>query len=76
MDQSGKTRVIDGRGMQPPEPFDRVVEALASLDEGESVLLIVQCEPRPLYRFLDANDYRWKSEAYPDGRVEVLISET
>lgn len=75
MEQPARTRVIDGRGLLPPEPFERVVEALADLDEGERVLLIVQCEPRPLYRFLESNDYRWKAESFPDGRVEVLISE-
>ena len=75
MEPPAKTTVIDGRGLQPPEPFERVVAALAYMDQGDRVLLIVHHEPRPLYRFLEKNSYRWQAETFPDGHVEVLISE-
>jgi len=73
--ETRKTRVIDARGLQPPEPFERVVAALADLEDGESVLLILEREPLPLYRFLSANNYRWSTESHPDGRVEIRIEE-
>ena len=66
-------KVIDGRDMQPPEPFERVVEALASLAAGEQVLLILNREPIPLYDFLGRNNYLYKASAKDDGRIDILI---
>jgi uncharacterized protein (DUF2249 family) len=69
--------VVDARGLEPPEPFERVVEALSRLGADEEVLLLLDREPRPLYRFLSANDYRW-SVTVDDGpppRVDVRIRE-
>jgi uncharacterized protein (DUF2249 family) len=69
--------VVDARGLEPPEPFERVVEALSRLGVDEEVLLLLDREPRPLYRFLSANGYRW-SVAVDDGPppcVEVRIRE-
>jgi uncharacterized protein (DUF2249 family) len=66
---------IDARGLDPPEPFERVVEALAKLPSGEEVLLILDREPIPLYRFLVNNQYRYHADRFSDGRVEVRIWE-
>jgi len=66
-------KVIDGRELEPPEPFERVVDALSTLDPEEQVLLILEREPFPLFRFLEQNGYEYKSSAQPDGRVEILI---
>ena len=67
--------VVDARELDPPEPFERVIDALARLEAGEEVLLILDREPVPLYRFLQANDYEYATERFPDGRVEVRIRE-
>lgn len=66
-------KVIDARDLEPPEPFERVVDALSTLGRDEQVLLILNREPFPLYRFLEQNDYEYKCAAQPDGRVEILI---
>ena len=29
------TRTVDARGLEPPEPFERAMEALADLQDGE-----------------------------------------
>lgn len=68
-------KVIDARELEPPEPFERVVDALSTLGRDEQVLLILNREPILLYRFLEQNDYEYKSTAHPDGRVEILIWE-
>lgn len=52
--------LIDARGLEPPEPFERVVEALSRLGAGEEVLMILDREPRPLYRFLESNGYSYQ----------------
>jgi uncharacterized protein (DUF2249 family) len=69
--------VIDARGLEPPGPFERVVEALSRLRPGERVLLILDREPRPLYRFLGNNGYQYRVQwsAEPDPRCEIRIWE-
>ena len=68
-------KVIDGRAMFPPEPFERTLEALAELAPGEALKLIVNCQPRPLYRVLEQNGYAWTEQMFPDGRCEIVIRE-
>ena len=69
-------KVIDARNMEHPEPFERVIDALSDLSEGERVTLIINREPMPLYRFLLNNAYEYKTTAFPDGRFEIEIWET
>jgi uncharacterized protein (DUF2249 family) len=66
--------VIDGRDLEPPEPFERVMEALSDLKPGGSVLLILNREPFPLYRVLKLNGYRHQTTSYQDGRFEIEIA--
>ena len=66
---------IDARELAPPEPFERVIAALSRMPAGEEVLLILDREPVPLYRFLQANGYAYATQRFPDGRVEVSIRE-
>jgi uncharacterized protein (DUF2249 family) len=69
--------VIDARGLEPPGPFERVVAALSRLQPQERVLLMLDREPRPLFRFLLDNGYgysvRWVDE--PGSWCEVTIWE-
>jgi len=66
---------IDARDLEPPEPFERVMEALSRLEPGGEILLILNREPAPLYRVLERNGYRWKATRFDDGRFEILIRE-
>lgn len=66
-------RLIDGRGLMPPEPMELTLTALDSLPEGEELTLLLYCEPHPLYAILDRNGYSHRSEHHPDGTVEVRI---
>ena len=68
-------KIIDARNMEHPEPFERVIAALADLAEGERVMLIINREPKPLYRFLLNNAYEYKMTTFPDGRFEIEIWE-
>ena len=69
-------KVIDARELEPPEPFERVMEALPLLAEGGEILLILNREPYPLYRVLEQNGYRHRAESFPDGRFEIRISKS
>jgi uncharacterized protein (DUF2249 family) len=73
MNQARAERVIDGRSMEPPEPFVQTMEALDTITPGQKILLIVGREPIPLYRALELNGFSWQTERLQDGSVEVLI---
>ena len=68
-------KIVDARGLLHPEPFERVVAALTELASGDQVKLIINQEPRPLYRFLERNRYAYSAESFADGRFEILIWE-
>ena len=65
--------IVDGRGLEPPEPMERVLEALDSIGPGERIRFVMDRDPVPLYRILDMNGYRHATEYRDDGTVEVLI---
>ena len=68
-------KVIDARDLEPPEPFERVMEAISVLEPGGEIMLILNREPFPLYRVLQLNGYAHKTTAYPDGRFEIVITQ-
>jgi uncharacterized protein (DUF2249 family) len=67
--------VIDARELEPPEPFERVMEALSDLQKGDRINLILNREPHPLYRVLERNGYAYEPKWFDDGRCEILIWE-
>ena len=66
---------IDARGLEPPEPFELVMQALCDLEPGGEILLILDREPHPLYRTLTRNGYVWQTTHFDDGRFEIVIRE-
>ncbi len=66
-------RVIDGRGLMPPEPMELALSALDTLPDGEELLLLLYCEPHPLFAILRQNGYTHRLQTRPDGTVEVRI---
>ncbi|HMW17766.1 MAG TPA: DUF2249 domain-containing protein [Accumulibacter sp.] len=65
--------VIDARGLEPPEPMVRTLEALERLAVGQTVSVLLPREPYPLYRTLQINGFAWETRFRDDGAVEVLI---
>jgi hypothetical protein len=66
-------RVIDGRDMEPPEPLERALAVLPTLGPGEELVMLLRCEPVPLYTVLDRNGYAHSSRHLADGSNEVRI---
>jgi len=66
-------RVIDGRDMPPPEPLERALAELATLAPGEELVMLLRCEPLPLYSMLDRNGFGYRSRQRPDGTNEIRI---
>ena len=66
-------RVIDGRDMEPPEPLQRALAELATLACGEELVMLLNCEPLPLYAILDRSGYRYRTVRRADGTNQVHI---
>ena len=66
-------RVIDGRDMQPPEPLERALIELATLAPGEEIVMLLRCEPLPLYALLARNGFRYHAKVMSDGTNEIRI---
>lgn len=71
-----QSRIIDGRQMQPPEPFEKTMEALDDLPDGEQLVLLLYRDPQPLYRALGLSGYRHETAVLPDGTREIRIWRT
>ena len=66
--------VIDGRDLLPPEPMELALAALDRLEAGQELLLLLHCEPHPLYSILKRNGYRYSSEMREDGCNAIHIN--
>lgn len=66
--------VIDGRDMQPPEPLEVTLAALDTLETGQDLLLLLHCEPHPLYAILKRNGFRYTTELREDGTSAIRIT--
>lgn len=67
------TITIDVSELVPPEPLIRILETLAELPEGASLLVHHVRRPMHLYPRLDELGYRHETREPAPGRVELLI---
>jgi uncharacterized protein (DUF2249 family) len=75
MRQRRMTRVhhLDVRGLEPPQPLEKVLDALDALPAGDQLCMLIEREPRPLYRILVNNGFAYKTGALPGFLYEVTI---
>lgn len=64
---------IDVCGLEPPEPLERVLEALSTLQHGECLRMLIDREPRPLYGILERNHFSYEPTLRPDYLYEIHI---
>ncbi|MEO8136603.1 MAG: DUF2249 domain-containing protein [Betaproteobacteria bacterium] len=62
------------RWLDPPEPFERVVDALAEMPADATLRVLIHREPMPLYRMLDESGYRHRTRFDEHGFFEIVIS--
>lgn len=67
--------VVDARGLEPPEPLDRVLAALARRRPGQRVRLLLHREPFPLYNLLQQMRLTYTTELMGDGNFCILIGD-
>jgi TusA-related sulfurtransferase len=65
--------VLDIRGLEPPEPLERVLAAIADFGHGDTLRILSNFEPTPLYRILERDGFRHHVEAGADAPCEITI---
>lgn len=65
--------LIDGRSMVPPEPLELTLLALDSLPDDDELVLLLYCQPHPLFNILRREGYVWTEDIQPDGTREIHI---
>ena len=65
---------LDVRWLEPPEPFERVVNALETLPPEGSVRVLIHREPHPLYRWLTREGYHYRTRFDLQGWFEIRIT--
>jgi uncharacterized protein (DUF2249 family) len=64
---------LDNRGLQPPEPLVRILDALEHLAAGEVLQAINERDPVFLYPELEARGAAIRTEKRADGGMRLLI---
>lgn len=65
-------QVLDVRALAPPEPLERILDALADLPAGGQIRVLHRREPFPLYDLLRTMGYSWRASGEGE-RFELLI---
>jgi uncharacterized protein (DUF2249 family) len=65
--------VLDVRGLEPPEPMVRTLEALAALPAGGTLIQINVRVPHMLLPHLEARGFAYQVHQEADDRVRVVI---
>ena len=64
---------IDVSGLEPPQPMEVILDALADLPPDDHLRVRLRRDPVPLYRLLAQMGYCWKTYCPEPGHIEVLI---
>jgi uncharacterized protein (DUF2249 family) len=64
---------LDVCGLVPPEPMERILDALDALAPGTQLSVTIDREPRPLYRILESRGFSHSIAAGADRRFSLLV---
>lgn len=68
-----KEIILDVSQLEPCEPLQRVLEALAQLSPGEYLRVLHRMEPYPLYPILNQQGYIWQTQPGQQTPLEIFI---
>lgn len=69
-----KKVTVDNRGLEPPEPMMRIMEALEKLGSDEVLVAINDRPPMFLFPQLEARGFDHQTEEQEDGSFAITIS--
>jgi uncharacterized protein (DUF2249 family) len=64
---------LDVRHMEPPEPLERVLEAIDDFQSGDQLRLVIDCRPTPLFRILERNGYAYREAPGTESAYVITI---
>lgn len=64
---------LDLRHLPPPEPMERILDAVTALAPGESIDALTPCWPALLLPLLEMQGCAWRREPSPAGHARVVI---
>ena len=64
---------LDARGLEPPQPLMMILEAVATLPEGATILARTRWRPALLYAELEQRGFIGESEEQVDGSYLTRI---
>ena len=67
--------LLDVSDLPPPEPLERVLDALADLPEGDSLRVRLPADPVLLYPMLRSMGMVWERRETGEGAIELVIQE-
>jgi uncharacterized protein (DUF2249 family) len=67
------TYELDVRGIDG-EPFGEIMDALGSLPDDETLVLVNSFEPEPLYSVLEQRGYRYETSRAAEDEWRVTIT--
>jgi len=70
---SGEVMEVDARGLEPPQPMVRILDALASLPEGATLRALTDRQPVHLFDQLALRGFRSESSENPQGGYVTVI---
>jgi hypothetical protein len=65
--------LIDGRQMVPPQPLEAALLALDRLADDDELVMLLYCQPHPLFAILRREGYVWTDNLLEDGTREIRI---
>ncbi|AKC86360.1 DUF2249 domain-containing protein [Pseudoxanthomonas suwonensis] len=64
---------LDLRDRPPPEPMERILEALRMLPQGWHLVALTPMRPLPLLSMLDADGFAWRLRDLVQGGAALTI---
>ena len=64
---------LDVRGLEAPEPLERVLSTLDRLGADDELRVKINCRPLPLFRILERNGYTHEEWPGSDSLLEIAI---
>ena len=73
MEQGLMEHFLDVSLLEPPEPFEQVLDLLPDLAAGDYLRVFHRCEPFPLYTILVQQDFGWQTYFDEHDMVHIFI---
>lgn len=70
------SRALDLRGLDPPEPMRRALEAIEELDPSSTLEIVTDRDPLLLHRELGRRKYHYVKEIRQDGCHTIVSRES